>query len=332
MLKKRLIPLMAVLLLVGVLSSCGSGSGGTTASSNGAMDTMTADMAPAEAEEDAGGYYGGMETQAASQAQKENGTAVQTEKLIYTGTLEMETTAFDGAMADLERLVADCGGYLESSSVSSRGSGYRYANYTVRVPAAQYRTFYTQAGEMCHVTWQDQSAQNITTAYYDTEGRLKTQQTKLERLQELLSRAESMEDIITIESAISETEQQIESLSGELRHYDALVDYATVYISLQEVYKLSNVEEPATGFASRMGTALSSGWKSFVDGMESLLVALAYGWMWLLVLAVIVTAVVCRLRKRKAAPGSPEKKPPFWPPHSKDLMEDRDKKTDDKQP
>ena len=41
------------------------------------------------------------------------------------------------------------------------------------------------------------------------------------------------------------------------------MDYATVYISLQEVYKLSNVEEPATGFASRMGTAFSSGWKSF---------------------------------------------------------------------
>ena len=57
-----------------------------------------------------------------------------------------------------------------------------------------------------------------------------------------------MEDIITIESAISETEYQIESLSGTLRHYDALVDYATIHISLQEVYRLSNVEEPAESF------------------------------------------------------------------------------------
>ena len=53
MLKKQTARLMAALLLVGVLSACGSGSGGTTASSNGAMDTMTADMAPAEMEEDA---------------------------------------------------------------------------------------------------------------------------------------------------------------------------------------------------------------------------------------------------------------------------------------
>lgn len=53
-----------------------------------------------------------------------------------------------------------------------------------------------------------------------------------------------MADIITIESAISETEQMIDSLSGTLQHYDAQVDYATVTISLQEVGKLSNVEEP----------------------------------------------------------------------------------------
>ena len=49
--------------------------------------------------------------------------------------------------------------------------------------------------------------------YYDNEARLTTQRTKLERLQELLSKAEAMEDIITIESAISETELQIEYLT-----------------------------------------------------------------------------------------------------------------------
>ena len=319
--RKRWAAWLLAALTAALLTGCGAGSGGTTQAS-----AATADMeAPGETEA-TGSYYGGSDDTGLAARAEENGmAAIRPEKLIYTGSLEMETTAFDEAMADLEGLVADCGGYLESSSVSSRGSGYRYASYTVRVPAAQYRIFYTQAGELCHVTWQDQSAQNITTAYYDTAGRLKTQETKLERLQELLARAESMEDIITIESAISETEQQIESLAGELRNYDALVDYATVYISLQEVYRLSNVEEPATGFASRLGAAFSSGWKSFVDGMESLAVALAYGWMWLVILAVIVIAVMHRLHKRKTAAGTPaEKRPSFWTPHSK--------KTDDKGP
>ena len=46
-----------------------------------------------------------------------------------------------------------------------------------------------------------------------------------------------MADIITIESAISDTEYEIESLSGTLRHYDALVDYATVSLTLSRTFR-----------------------------------------------------------------------------------------------
>ena len=59
---------------------------------------------------------------------------------------------------------------------------------------------------MCHVVYMSSSAENITEAYYDTDSRLKTAQIKLERLQNLLANADNMADIITIESAISETE------------------------------------------------------------------------------------------------------------------------------
>lgn len=139
-----------------------------------------------------------------------------------------------------------------------------------------------------------------------------TQQTKLERLQNLLAQAENMEDIITIESAISDTELEIEQLTGTLRHYDSLVDFSTVYITLQEVYQLSNVEEPATSFGSRVGTAFASGWRGFVSTLESLAVALAYGWVWLLLLAVIGAAAgryFWKRHLRQTQPREPEKKP-----------------------
>ena len=123
-----------------------------------------------------------------------------------------------------------------------------------------------------------------------------------------------MEDIITIESAISDTELEIERLTGTLQQYDALVDYATVYLSLQEVYQLSNVEEPATSFASRMGAAFASGWRGFVGALESLAVALAYGWVWLLLLAAVGTAAgrllwKRRRRERQAASKESKNKP-----------------------
>ena len=143
--------------------------------------------------------------------------------------------------------------------------------------------------------------EDVSEVYYDTAGRLKTQQVKLERLQALLEKAEDMEDIITIESAISETEQQIDDLSGTLQHYDAKVDYATVYVNLREVGRLSNVEEPATGFGAQLAAAFSSGWKHFVSGVQDLVIGLAYGWMWVLAAVVLVALAVRKLKKKKPA-------------------------------
>ena len=222
--------------------------------------------------------------------------------------MNLETTSFEEAVQGLTDLTEQMGGYFESSSVGKRNSG-RWAEYTGRNPAEKYQSFLDQAGALCHETWRDTRQEDISERYYDTQGRLKTQQIKLERLQTLLAKAEAMEDIITIESAISETEQMIDDLSGTLRHYDGQVDYASVCITLNEVYKLSSVEEVPDSFMSRLGKAFSGGWANFTDGLENLAVALAYGWMWVLVLAAVAVVVVRVLRKRRCRVQKADDKP-----------------------
>ena len=304
--------LLTLLALLGLLSGCGGG--GDTAAADTATSADTADNGTAAS----GGSYGAWaETEVAEDSgQSEDGASDRLEnaKMIYTARMEVETTAFDTAAADLRTLVEILGGYFEQAAVHNYGSGYRSGDYTVRVPADQFQPFLDRVGTLCHVTYQEQTSENVSEAYYDAESRLATQRTKLERLQNLLAQAENMEDIITIESAISDTELEIERLTGTLRQYDALVDYATVHLSLQEVYQLSNVEEPATSFASRMGAAFASGWRGFVGALESLAVALAYGWVWLLLLAAAGTAAgrilwKRRRRERQAASKEPENKP-----------------------
>ena len=302
--------MLAILLLLGLLSGCG-GSGDTAASDDATTSADTADNGMASA----GGSYGAWpETE---EAEDSGGTAedsgedrLENAKMIYTARMEVETTGFDAADADLRTLVEVLGGYFEQAAVHNYGSGYRSGDYTVRIPADQFQAFLDQVGTICHVTYKEEDSENVSEAYYDAESRLVTQQTKLERLQALLAQAENMEDIITIESAISDTELEIEQLTGTLRRYDSLVDFSTVYITLQEVYQLSNVEEPATTFGSRMSTAFASGWRGFVSALEGLAVALAYGWVWLLLLAVIGAVVGRTLWKRRRRERQADAKEP----------------------
>lgn len=286
--KKRLLSLAMALLIVFALCGCGASSvsGGAADQTSPAGESGYSDKATEE-------RYGTDDTTVSTQTKKDSA------KLVYTASMNLETTSFDGAVKGLSTLVDGCGGYFQSSSVNDSGSGYRTGSYTVRVPAEQFAAFCRQVGELCHVTWQTTSAEDVSEAYYDAAGRLKTQQTKLERLQALLAKAEKMEDIITIENAISETEQQIDSLSGELQHYDALVDYSTVNLTLDEVYRLSNVEEPTTGFSSRVSAALVSGWQNFISAAQSIVLVLAYGWVWFVILAAVAAVAAVTVRKKR---------------------------------
>lgn len=296
--KRRLLVCFLAMTMLLSLTACGAAS--KTAASADSSANGHPMATPATTEEK--GYFdaetnGGYD----DEGRDIGGSVLENQKIIYTGDINLETTEFDEAVKALASLAEAKGGYLESSTVGGGSRGYRWADYTVRVPSAQFQGFLDQAGELAHVTWRNTNLENITETYYDTAGRLKTQQIKLERLQKLLAQAENMEDIITIESAISETEQQIDDLSGTLQHYDARVDYATVYVSLREVARLSNVEEPATGFGAQLAAAFSSGWKHFVSGVQDLAVALAYGWMWVLAAVVLVVLAVRKLKKKKPA-------------------------------
>ncbi|MBR2504944.1 MAG: DUF4349 domain-containing protein, partial [Elusimicrobiaceae bacterium] len=62
-------------------------------------------------------------------------------KMIYTARLEMETTEFDATVSALNTLTEQFNGYYENSTVGNRGMNYRWAEYTVRVPADQCSPF-----------------------------------------------------------------------------------------------------------------------------------------------------------------------------------------------
>lgn len=300
--KRGFLILTALVFILGLLSACGG---------SGAADSMTTDTAVSESVMDAGdAAYGGNGAEMPSAQEAETSESgenrLQDAKMIYTADLSVETTAFDDAASGLRQLVEGMGGYFETASVYNYGGGYRSAYYTIRVPAEQFQNLLTQVGQLCHVVRQEEGQQNISEQYYDTESRLVTQQTKLERLQTLLSQAESMEDIITIESAISETEQTIEDLSGTLRGYDAQVAYSTVNLTLREVYRLSDGDQPAESFGGRLGRAFAAGWRGFLHVLESLAVALAYGWVVLVVLAAAGAGVVLVRHRRKKARSTPE--------------------------
>ncbi len=122
-------------------------------------------------------------------------TVESSRKIVYNASVRMETTDYDTTRAALQEAVTAANGYLESTDQGgSKDSGSRYTYYTARIPAENYRSFLTAAGEAGNVTSLNESAQDITAEYVDVEARLKALNDQRDRLNALADPAESADN------------------------------------------------------------------------------------------------------------------------------------------
>lgn len=219
-------------------------------------------------------------------------------KIIYTANLTLETRDYDTARAALDAALSDADGYMESSSEYTNTDSTRSISLTLRVPQDNYKSFLAAAAQSGSVTYQNQQAEDITTRYMDTEARLASLTAQHTRLQELQAQADTLADLLEIESSLSDVQYQIESWQSQLDWYSNQVSCCTVYITLNEVETLTPT---STSFGAKLLAALRNGWTGFVSGAQAVAVFLVGAWPAILIGAVcgVIYYRVRHPRKKK---------------------------------
>ncbi len=81
----------------------------------------------------------------------------------------------------------------------------------------------------------NESVQDVTNDYIDTQSRLKNLHAEQDRLLELISHAQALGDIMTIDQRLTDVEGQIENTEAHLKALNGQVAFYTVSISLQPI-------------------------------------------------------------------------------------------------
>lgn len=262
----------------------------------GAASSTAASQAPALAQYSMdtaeNGLSGGLTRSAAGTE-----SAVAGDKIIYTARLTLETKDYDAARAALEQALADAGGWMENSSESSYDDSSRSLSMTLRVPAENYESFLTAAGQAASLVNRSESADDVTAQYTDVAGRIANLEGQRDRLRELQASAETLSDLLDIEAQLSDVQYQLESWQGQLDWYDDQIASCTVTVSLREVETYTPTGET---FLERLGAAFAEGWQNFVAGLASIAVVLAGLWPVVVIVAAVAAAVVIvRVRRRR---------------------------------
>lgn len=294
--KKMTAILVTLCMLAALLAGCGGASKSTQA-----FDAAAA--APAEA---ANGAYYDME----SAKSEDGGLTGDTDstvlpegrKWIITVNMSAETEDLDALMEALNGKISGLGGYVEDqdsyngSMYSSRR--YRSASLTVRIPAERVDEFTEEMSGIANVVSTSLSREDITLSYVATESRVKALQTEEARLLELMEQAETMADLLEIESRLTDVRYELENRASQLRLYDNQVDYATIYLSIDEVQEYTPVEEPTVW--ERISGGFVSSIKGVGNGLLDLLVWVLAKSPYLVILGGVTVGVVVLVKKRKA--------------------------------
>ena len=295
--KKLTALLLTIALLLSLLAGCGATSKNTAAQgapavkADYAVEEMAVEEPAAMAMDSANSLTGAGE--AGSTALPEN------RKWIITVNMEAETEDLEALLSALDETINALNGYLEGQDIYN-GSSYasrrhRYANLTIRIPAADVTAFTEDVAGIANVVSTDLRREDITLTYVATESKVTALKTEESRLLELLAQAETMSDLLEIEARLSDVRYELEQHTSRLRLYDNQVDYATIYLYISEVQEYTPVAEKTV--LERIRDGFKSSIEGVTEGFVDFFVWITANSPYLVVWGLIITGGILLLKK-----------------------------------
>jgi hypothetical protein len=152
------------------------------------------------------------------------------------------------------------------------------------------------------ITSRSETTEDMTEQYSDNEVRIQTLNTKLERLNTLLSQAESVSDILEIESEIADTQYQLERYETKQLNIDRRVDMSYVYVNVTETVPQEAADDDDLTLGQRLKAAFMASLVGLGRFARNLLVFLVMALPVIVPVGIVVLVVWLVRRKRKAQP------------------------------
>lgn len=304
---KRFLGMILAVLMLLALIGCGAA---TDSAENMKVEEPMEEPGAVMDQEAGGGLLYGTTEESAS-------TTVADQKLIKRVNIDAETEDLEALLPQITNKVGALGGYIEHQELYN-GSAYatsrrRNVNMTIRIPADRLAEFTAQVEGVSNVVSYSESAENVTLQYVDTESRVKALEVEQERLLELLSKAETMADLLEIESRLTDVRYELESYASQLRALENKVSYATVYLYITQVKTYTEVE-PQTVW-QRIGSGFSDNLTDIGENLTDFFVWVVtfspqlIFWAVVIALGVMIVRRKAKNRRAKKMPGNlPESK------------------------
>ena len=229
---KKVIVIVAILAAAAACGGAGS-TAYTTTSSGGTAQSRQA--APA---------LGSMPAKDATQAGGAPVTnsvvpTIQGPQVIRTAQLSITVGSglFDSKLADVRALVQLEQGFISGTDAQANpqaNAQIRTGVISFMVPAAKFDETIDQLSRMGKVQNEHIAGNDVSAQYVDLQARLVNEEAQRDAMLALLQRAQSVSDIIAVQTQLGQITGQIEQLKGQIQYIDHNTAYSTVTVDMTE--------------------------------------------------------------------------------------------------
>ena len=196
---------------------------------------------------------------------------VDAAKIVKTGTLDLQVprSTLRTSVNRVTGATVGLGGYVASSKTSYDGTNPT-AQITVRVPAQEFETAIARLRALpgVKVLGDSENGTDVTAQYADLQAQLTAATAGRDALLVVLSRAETVGDILAVQDRVTAAESTVDQLQGRINVLNDQSSYSSLAITLSEkpahVTTTAVRQTPETGIAK----AWADGRKGFSNGIE----------------------------------------------------------------
>lgn len=290
------------LALVGVLAACTeSGQGSGTSAGAGAAGSAQDRAAPVPAAQANAAPPNAAAKDSAA------GTASITLRPALIRTAELAVVVHDvPAQADAAGAAARAAGGAVAGDDRSGSGADAHATLVLKVPPEKMDAMLDRLGRLGREQSRSSSTQDVTQDVADVDARVASMQASIARVRAILSRAERIGDVVSVEGELSRRTTDLESLQARQRALAGQVNYAT--ITLQLTADRAAAPAPPPDRAGFVG-GLRHGWHAFAATLGWVFTALGAVLPFLLLAVPVAVALLLRRRRLTAAPSAPAPRP-----------------------
>ncbi len=217
-------------------------------------------------------------------------------KIIKDGRLGLQVKSLQAAKKDIDSLVKAAVGYYANENLknSDNESGYEL---TIRIPVVNFDKFVNSAESGNNkVLYKEISARDVTEEFVDLTTRLNSKRNALGRYMEIMKKANKVKDIVELEEAIRNLQEEIESTEGKLRYLNDCVNYSTLNLTISTEKDFTYRPAKRDSFIEKFKETVAEGWFGLIDFILGL-----FGlWPYLFLIVPLYFVIRRWIKRRKA--------------------------------